>query len=1314
MRAIHKFLSGSRSSRSYSGGSNRPQNQANEAAQQPSTVENGQFPMEQNSKETSSSCNPYGNLPPHHAEMLERQVQVPTYRGSIFQLYRYASHHDILIMIVAAVCAMASGAALPIMTIIFGGLQGTFQDFFNNTVQPSQFRDEMTTYVLYFVYLGIGQFSVTFLSTVGFTYLGEHLTGKFRERYLQSCIRQNIAFFDNTGAGEITTHITADMNLIQDGISQKVGLTLAAIATFVSAFVIGFANSWKLTLMLCCTVVAWIITTTLTTRLMVKNTIKSLAAYSEGGNLVEEVLTFIHSTTAFGNQDHLAKKYDAHLAKAEHYGFRARTATGLMIAGLQIVMILGYALAFWQGSKQLIQGELPVSKLLTVLLSVLIGAFALGNAAPNVQAFTTAAAASRKVLATTDRVSPIDPMANSGIILDQVSGHISFQHIHHIYPSRPGAPVIADLSLDIPAKKTTAIVGASGSGKSTIIGLLERFYDPVEGTIRLDGHDIQSLNLKWLRTQMALVNQQPGLFGTTIFQNIRHGLIGTAFEHESQDSQRQRVIRAAKAAFAHDFIIALDKGYDTHIGQRGSILSGGQKQRIAIARAIISDPKILLLDEATSALDSVSEQAVKAALQVAATGRTTIIIAHRLSTIKHADNIVVMAEGRIVEQGTHEELLNKNAAYLELVQAQNVGSSVDETQDSSVSSPGFEKQTSYKQETTAGSHDEIKCSGLSRDDLGGPTNRDSLYALISFILSINKSQWSLMVVGCMISVICGLGNPSSAVFFSKQISTLSQPIPPNEPGKIEKDSDFWSTMYVMLAFVLGISFAAQNLAFAKSSERLVRRIRHAAFRAMLRQDMSFFDNKQNTTGYLTSFLATEAAHIAGLSGTTLGTLIVSVTTLIAACSLSIAVGWKLSLVCIATLPILVGCGFLHVWLVAKFQRRARASYDESASYAAEAVSDMRTIASLGREMDVLQEYRTLVRTQLRQNILFILKPSALYAASQSFLFFCYALCFWWGGTLISRREYDMFQFFLCFMAVLFGAQNIGLIFAHAPEMGKAYTSTQKLKQLLDQTPTIDPWSDAGDSVKDVAGSLEFQDVHFTYPGQQDQRLVLKGLNIKIHAGQYAAFVGTSGCGKSTAFKMISRFYDPQSGAVLLDGRDIRKLNIRQYRNQFGLVSQEPALYQGTIKDNISLGCPDGQVTDKAIESACREANIYDFIVSLPDGFNTLVGVRGGLLSGGQKQRVAIARAILRNPRVLLLDEATSALDSESETVVQAALDKASRGRTTIVIAHRLSTIRKADVIFVFDDGKVVEIGTHSQLIEKAGKYAELVSIQSLA
>ncbi|EON66022.1 ATP-binding cassette, subfamily B (MDR/TAP), member 1 [Coniosporium apollinis CBS 100218] len=1272
---------------------------------------------------------PLGHLPEHERQILKRQLDVPPVKVTYITLYRYATTWDKVIIAISAICAFAGGAILPLMTIIFGQLAGTFQGLFLGTLAEGQFASDLAKFTLYFVYLGIGEFVTIYITTVGFLYTGEHISSKMREEYLQAILRQNIGFFDKLGAGEITTRITSDSNLVQDGISEKVGLVLTSLASFITAFVIGFVVYWKLTLILTSTIFAITFTMGGGSNFMMKYNKKSLESYALGGTVAEEVLSSIRNATAFNTQDKLARQYDVHLKEAEKWGLKMKIILAVMIGGMMGIIYLNYGLAFWMGSRYLVAGETELSDIITILLAVIFGAFSLGHIGPWISAFTTGTAAAAKIYSTIDRVSPLDPMTSAGKTLDVVEGTVELRNVKHIYPSRPEVVVMEDVNLVVPAGKTTALVGASGSGKSTIVGLVERFYDPVGGTVLLDGHNIQDLNLHWLRRQISLVQQEPVLFAVSIFSNIRHGLIGTSYEHLGEEKIKEMVINAAKMSNAHDFITALPEGYETNVGERGFLMSGGQKQRIAIARAIVSDPKILLLDEATSALDTKSEGVVQAALDKAAQGRTTIVIAHRLSTIKGADNIVVMTKGRIVEQGTHDGLLERKGAYYNLVEAQrisaaNQGKDEDEVaildeRDDQLCSPATEKGNAFDSDPD----DVDPANRLNRTQTGKSASsielqkrkaetkgEYSLWTLIKLVGSFNKKEWHFMLIGLFWSIIAGGGNPVQAIFFAKCIVALSRP--PNEYAQLRSEANFWSAMYLMLGITQFISFWGQGIAFAFCSERLVHRIRDRAFRTMLRQDIAFFDKEENNAGALTSFLSTETTKIEGLSGVTLGTLLIVTTTLVAAIAISLAIGWKLALVCIATIPVLLACGFFRFWMLARFETRSKKAYANSASYACEATSAIRTVASLTREDDVYQQYHAKLVAQRQKSLRSILRSSILYAASQSLMFLCMALGFWYGGTLLASGEYTMLQFFICFTAVTFSAQSAGTIFSFAPDMGKAKHAAAGLKDLFDRKPEIDSWSEVGQRLSGMEGSIEFRDVHFRYPTRPEQP-VLRGLNLTVKPGQYVALVGASGCGKSTTIALLERFYDPLVGGVYVDGREISSLNITDYRSYLALVSQEPTLYQGTIRENILLGADNDDVSEELIVQACKDANIYEFILSLPDGFNTICGSKGTLLSGGQKQRIAIARALLRDPKILLLDEATSALDSESEKVVQAALDAAAKGRTTIAVAHRLSTIQKADIIYVFDGGRVVERGTHSELITKGGRYFELVSLQSL-
>lgn len=1266
---------------------------------------------------------------------------------SFFSLFRFSTSFEITIDIIGVVCAVAAGAAQPLMSLLFGNLTQDFVNFSlaeNNYTASLQsgnptaiaqaqqildaaaagFRKSSALDASYLTYIGVGMFVCTYVYMTVWTYTGEVNAKRVRERYLQAVLRQEIAYFDDVGAGEVATRIQTDTHLVQQGISEKVPIVVSFLAAFVTGFVLAYIRSWRLALALTSIFPCIAITGAVMNKFVSKYMQLSLNHVAEGGTLAEEVIATVRTAQAFGAQKFLSSLYDGHIDGSRIANSRGAIWQGGGLASFFFVIYCAYALAFDFGTTLINEGLANAGQVVNVFLAILIGSFSLALLAPEMQAITHGRGAAAKLYATIERTPVIDSADPGGLKPEKVIGEITLEDVKFSYPSRPDVPILKGLSINFPAGKTAALVGASGSGKSTIVSLIERFYDPSSGSVKLDGVDLPELNIKWLRSQIGLVSQEPTLFATTIKGNVLHGLIGTPYENASEEEKFKLIQEACIKSNADGFITKLPQGYDTLVGERGFLLSGGQKQRIAIARAIVSDPRILLLDEATSALDTRSEGIVQDALDKAAAGRTTITVAHRLSTIKDADRIFVMGDGLVLEQGTHDELLaDENGAYARLVQAQKLRELREGQNIESTATAGseedmektIEEEIPLDRKHTNHSVTSDIVNKRSEEKAKTEINEDeySLFYLFKRIGALNREGLYRYVIGTFFAMCTGAVYPAFGIVYGQAITGFSAPT----NAQRRYDGDRNALWFFIIAILSALSIGLQNFYFASSAAILTARLRSICFRAILRQDVEFFDKEENSTGALTSNLSDNPQKVNGLAGVTLGTIVQAFVTVITGSVIGLCYAWQPALVGMACIPVLISAGYIRLRVVVLKDQQNKAEHESSAQLACEAASAIRTVASLTREEDFLRLYSTSLEEPLRRSNRTALWSSFFFSLSQAMSFFVISLIFWYGSILVSHFEITVTGFFVALMSTTFGAIQAGNVFAFVPDISSAKGAGAAIIKLIDSTPEIDAESTEGKIIsgETVRGQIRFENIHFRYPTRPGIR-VLRGLSFKIEPGTYVALVGASGCGKSTVIQLIERFYDPLSGQVLLDDEPINEFNVQEYRKQLALVSQEPTLYAGTIRFNILLGAikPESEVTQEEIEAVCRNANVLDFIKSLPNGFDTEVGGKGSQLSGGQKQRIAIARALLRNPKVLLLDEATSALDSNSEKVVQAALDQAAKGRTTIAIAHRLSTIQNADCIYFIKEGRVSEAGTHDELLSLKGDYYEYVQLQALS
>lgn len=579
------------------------------------------------------------------------------------------------------------------------------------------------------------------------------------------------------------------------------------------------------------------------------------------------------------------------------------------------------------------------------------------------------------------------------------------------------------------------------------------------------------------------------------------------------------------------------------------------------------------------------------------------------------------------------------------------------------------------------------------------------------VFKLNSPEWFYILIGCLAAIINGGVQPAFGIILSKSISLFSL----CDVNEQKQRIDLYCTLFAAFGLLAFLSNIVQSGMFGISGERLTKRIRSRAFKQMLSQEIGWFDDKENSVGVLSTKLAVEAAAVQGATGVRLGFALMNIANLGVGIIIAFVYSWPITLLIIAFIPLLIIGGIFQMKALAGFAESNKTTIEQAGAISNESIGNIRTVAILNKQPYFAKKYCDLLDIPHTRSMKSAHLNGFILGFTNAVMFYAMAAAFSLGAYLVQKNlfEQDIERIMLVFNCVLFGAQSVGQAAAILPDYGKAVLSIKSIFALFDRVPKINNWGSEGETIPqdELDGTIKLKQIEFTYPSRQNQQ-ILKKIDLTIKQGQRIALVGSSGCGKSTITQLLERFYDPDEGEVTLSGRNLKDLDLYWYRNQIGIVSQEPVLFDYSIKENIAYGDNFREVSQDEIIEAAKKANIHDFITKLPMGYETNCGAKGTQLSGGQKQRIAIARALVRNPKILLLDEATSALDTESEKVVQDALDKAQVGRTSIIIAHRLSTIKNCDSIFVLQKGVVAEAGTHSDLMKANGFYAKLNNSQN--
>ncbi|MFH9013892.1 ABC transporter ATP-binding protein [Streptomyces sp. NPDC017943] len=1220
-------------------------------------------------------------------------------RGWARRLWAYAWRHpkDVVLALGSSLAGMAVMALVPLITKVI----------IDDVV--SDHTRSMTTWAGLLVAAALAVYVLAYVRRYYGGRLALDVQHDLRTEMFGTITRLDGRRQDELSTGQVVGRATSDLQLIQ-GLLFMLPMTIGNFALFLISLVVMAWLSVPLTLVALAVAPAlWWIARRSRTRLHPSTWYAQAQAAAVAG-VVDGAVSGVRVVKGFGQEEQETGK----LRQVGRRLFAGRLRTirlnSVYTPALQAVPALGQVAMLALGGWLAVRGHITLGTFVAFssYLAQLVGP---------VRMLAVVLTVAQQARAGTERVLELidtEPAIRDGEkdLPADAPATVEFDGVSFGYDT--GRPVLDGLSFRIRPGETLAVVGSSGSGKSTVSLLLPRFYDATRGAVLVGGHDVRELTLRSLRSAIGLVPEDSFLFSDTVRANIAYG---------RPDATQEEIEKAARAAQADRFIADLPDGYDTTVGEHGLTLSGGQRQRIALARALLSDPRLLVLDDATSAVDARVEHEIHEALKGVMRGRTTLLIAHRRSTLNLADRIAVLDGGRLADIGTHDELQRRSALYRRLL--------TDPDELGGVS-PGHtppacpEEDTSVRDELDAeydaerGVTPRLWTGDREREDTAladSPATPELLAQVEALppatdVPDVDEARavrpedsyglrrllhgfgWPLLISLALVATDAGMGLLLPVLIRHGIDSGVTQAA----LGAV------WAAALLGLGTV-AVQWAAQvgeTRMTGRTGERVLYALRLKIFAQLQRLGLDYYERE--LTGRIMTRMTTDVDALSTFLQTGLVTAFVSVVTFFGIMVALLVIDVQLALVVFATLPPLIIATFFFRRASVKAYELARERVSAVNADLQESVSGLRIVQAFRRERDGGRRFaershsyrQARVRGQWLISVYFPFVQFLSSVAAAAVLIV--------GGARVDDGT-------LAIGSLVAYLLYIDLFFAPVQQLSQVFDGYQqatvslgRIQELLREPASTQPAA-APVRVTSLRGDIAFEDVHFAYGAGDEGEAALAGIDLRIPAGQTVAFVGETGAGKSTLVKLVARFYDPTAGRVTVDGTDLRELDLTSYRHRLGVVPQEAYLFQGTVRDAIAYGRPDA--TDAEVEAAARAVGAHEMIATLEGGYLHEVAERGRNLSAGQRQLIALARAELVDPDVLLLDEATAALDLATEAQVNQATDRLAGRRTTLVVAHRLTTAARADRVVVMDRGRVAEDGTHDELLARGGRYARL-------